>query len=295
MAITPARKKLNRRAETLEAWADEWPYTVELIPIDMLVVDDTYQRPPHRKFIADIVDTFDETLVGVLDVSERADSYAVLDGQQRLMAMQQKGKHGAYCAVYTGMEVPDEAAFFYKKNRDRMGMGAYYGFRARVVAGDLTASQIQETVEREGFVLSDSTNNREAVGAVSAVEIVWGYDSQVREECLTNVLQTVRDGAFGRKDSLHSSFLQGLGRFWQAYADDEVDRPVLHSIIHQFGPTALIGMAKEKRVVSSAVSKGQSVPWIMSRVLSEEYNRSKRAGHRGRTFAGRLPIERLGF
>jgi hypothetical protein len=274
--------------------AEEWPYKVELVPLSMLVVDDTYQRPPHRKFIADMVDSFDESLVGVLDVSERANIYAILDGQQRFMTMQQKGKHSCYCAVYGEMEIPDEAAFFYKKNRDRMGMGAYYGFRARVVAGDLNASQIQEAVEKQGFVLSDSTNNREAIGAVSAVEIVWGYDSQLRDECLTPVLETVQGGAFGRKDSLHSSFLQGLGRFWQAFADEEVDKPVLHSIISQFGPTALLGMAKEKRVVTSTVSKGQSIPWLVARVLSEEYNRSKRGQHRGRTFGGRLPIERLG-
>jgi len=274
---------------------DEWPYIVALLPTSKLFVDDSYQRPPHRKFISDMVDAFDETLVGSIDVSERSNGYAVLDGQQRFMAMQQVGKTACYASVYTGMTVPDEAAFFYKKNRDRMSMGAFYGFRARVVAGDLQATQIQETVEKEGFTLGDATNTRDVIGAVSAIETVWGYDSAHRDECLTNTLQTIHRAVFGRKDSLHSHMLQGLGRFWQTYADSEVDRPVLHAVMQEIGgPTAIIGRAKDKRVVSSTVSKGSSIPWLIARVLTEEVNRSLRGSRRGRNFQGRLPIERLG-
>ena len=282
-------------ARLQRAATEEWPYDVRLLPIEQLFVDDTYQRPPHRKFIADIVDAFDETLVGTIDVSERATGFAVLDGQQRFMAMQQVGKTACYSSVYAGMTVPDEAAFFYKKNKDRMSMGAYYGFRARVVAGDLTASQIQEAVEAVGFTLGESTNSRDVIGAVSAVETVWNYDSPHRDECLTRTLETIHSSVFGRKDSTHSHMIQGVGRFWQTYADEEVDRPVLHSVIQEIGgPTALIGLAKEKRVVTSAVSKGSSVPWVVARILSEWINRQLRGGSRGRTFSGRLPIERLG-
>src|SRR5262245_33102389 len=92
---------------------EEWPFEVKLLPLDRLLVDDTYQRPPHKKFIADNVEAFDETLVGTIDVSERRNGYAILDGQQRYLMMQQVRKAACYCSVYTGMSVPEEAAFFY--------------------------------------------------------------------------------------------------------------------------------------------------------------------------------------
>jgi hypothetical protein len=276
--------------------AEEWPYEVKLLPLGRMLIDDTYQRPPHRKFIADIVGSFDETLIGTLDVSRRkGTSYAILDGQQRFLAMQQISKRSAWCSIYTGMSLPEEAAFFYKKNRDRMSMGAYYGFRARVVAGDKNALDVQRAVEAAGFVLGPGSNQRDVIGAVSAVEIVWGYQSTHWSEVLTPTLQTIHRSLFGRKDSLHSFTLQGLGRFWQTYGDEEVDRDILGGVIHEIGgPTPLIGLAREKRVVSSTVSKGFSTPWMIARVLSDWYNRQVRGNKRGRHFAGRLPIERLG-
>lgn len=275
----------------------EWPFNVGLVYLADMLVDDEYQRPPALQFIAEGAATFDETLVGCLDVNERKNgSLAILDGQQRYRMMAIVGKTTCYASIYNGMTLADEAGFFYRKNKDRRNMSPYYGFRARTVAGDPEAIEIRMAVEAQGFVLSSSSNDREAIGAIRAVETVWTYSSQYREEALTPTLMTLRDSVMGRKDSLSSWLIMGIGRFWQSYADEEVERDKLSGVILPLGPTSLLGMARDRQAVTSASSgrPKSSMPWTIARLLAEEYNRSIRGSRRG-DFQGKLDMNRLGY
>lgn len=254
----------------------EWPFDVGLVPLRNLVVDDTYQRPPSHEFIARMASQFDPTLVGTIDVADRGKGiYAVLDGQQRFFAMTQVGKTACYCSIYSGMTLADEAGFFYRKNRDRKAMKPFYSFRARKIAGDEEAAQITDVVEAEGFILGPTTNDREVIGAIRAIEIAYGYQSEFREESLSPALRTVRESFFGRKGSLDATLLQGLGRFWQVVSDDEITDERLHEALGTVGPSGLLGMARDAAASTPRSSKGGvSMPWLVARKTGEIYNRS---------------------
>src|SRR5262252_750846 len=131
----------------------EWPFAVELLPLADLLVDHKYQRPPQQAFVDKLISEFDETLVGILDVAHRGNgTHAILDGAQRYQALL-KFKQTAWCAVYKGMSLAEEAMFFYRKNRNRRSVHPFYQFRALMVTGDKQSLAINKIVEDTGYKL----------------------------------------------------------------------------------------------------------------------------------------------
>lgn len=287
-AITPQLAQLPD-LERKRAHA-EWPFEVGLVPLADLIVDDRYQRPVHQQFVAEMAHSFDETLVGTIDVSQRRNGgYAVLDGQQRYMAMSQVGKTACWCSIYDNMTIADEAAFFYRKNRDRRAMKAYYGFRARVMAGDDDAVEIAKIVDDAGYVMGPHTNDHEVIGATNAIELVWGYASAHRDESLTATLKTLRAAYFGRKGSLSSDVLLGVGRFWQTFPDSAVKKTLLRDALDQFGgPGNMIGVGRDKWVVTAGQHR-RSLPMAVARAIVDGYNKKARAAG-----SARLDVRQVG-
>lgn len=257
----------------LDEEASEWPFTVELLPLDAMIVDRAYQRPTEERFIAGMVDDFDETLVGAIDVSDRkgTDVYAILDGQQRWEALKRVGKRTCYAATFADMDLQDEAGFFYRKNKDRRTMQGYYGFRARVVAGDLGAISVQDTVEAEGFRLGPKTDHEDVVASVAACETAWTWSSEHRDESLTPALRTIRENWRGQKGSLQSSTILAFATFWRAYPDEIVDEQTLKDSLGFLStPTNLINLGREKR------NQFPSLAVAMAEHLAETYNRRRK-------------------
>lgn len=288
--VRPALARLpdreSKRAKT------EWPFEVGLVPLSNLLVDDTYQRPPHHEFISREATRFDPTLVGTIDVSERTGRrYAILDGQQRYLMMLQVGKTACYCSIYTNMSIADEAGFFYRKNRDRMAMKPYYSFRARRVAGEPDAEDIARIVEHEGFSLGPTSNEEDVIGAVRAVETAYQMSSEAREQCLAHTLYTIREAFTGRKDCFNSTVIVGLGRFWQAYTDDEVQFDLLIQALQEMGPTGLLGLARDSVAIAPKGATGaQSMPKHIARHVAQLHNKKLPARAKGR-----LDVKRVGF
>src|SRR5262245_54278319 len=132
----------------------EWPFKVILVPLTKLFPEEEYQRPVEEDFVRKLTLTFDERLVGSIDVSAREDGrYAIIDGLQRVTAMIRIGKTHCYCAVYEGLSLAEEATLFFHKNRDRKQVHPYYHYRARLVAGDPSALAIEQIVKKAGFKL----------------------------------------------------------------------------------------------------------------------------------------------
>jgi len=278
----------------------EWPFDVGLVRLDRLIIDDSYQRPPHDYFIKDIASNFDETLVGTIDVSERKGTYfSVLDGQQRYHAMNLVGKTACYCSVYRNMSLADEAAFFYRKNRDRRTMKPYYAFRARVVANDPEAMQIQNLVEAQGFTLAPASNERDVIGAIVSIQRLYEMPTNnEREECISPALKTIRQSFYGRKESISSSILLGFGEFFREFSDEDLDFPVLWRVLEEMGPNVLLESARAIYIPVSGrqgfsgerMSKGLSVARIMAGAYNKAIN-PQRGG--SPTSGGRLDMRRL--
>jgi hypothetical protein len=269
----------------------EWPFEILLLPLDEMFADQVYQRPEHEPFIREMIIGFDERLVGAIDVAQRSgtrkksERYAILDGQQRWSTMKQVGKKTCWCAVYNGMTLPDEASFFYHKNRDRKTMAYYYAFRARLLSGDASAKMIAEIVESAAFRLGATTDSRDVIGSVRAVEDIYELPGGRWGNALTPTLDTVRACFYGRPSSLDGSLLRGLGRFYALYDRDELQIGHFREQLTALGPQLVLGRARDLND-SPNVGVGSKIGVAVATMLASIHNQ-------GLPRAQRIDLDRI--
>ena len=262
----------------------EWTFRIELVPIQKLFADPKYQRPPQTLFVTKLVETFDPTLVGTLDVSARADGrYALLDGLQRHSALTKLNYEDVWCAIYDGMSISDEASFFYRRNRDRRSVHPYYQFRARVLMGEDLAKGVDRAVRAQEFKLHVNANPDDHISAIRAAEDAYTYSSLTRPESLTPALRAIRASMYGRKGAKDGNLIRGLGRFFQSFSDDEIDYDHLYDVLAEVGPMVLIGRVADRSTYKGAGGgKGSSLSF--AREIAELYNKG---------FNRKLPLRQI--
>jgi hypothetical protein len=259
---------------------NEWPFAVELIKLGDLLVDLKYQRPPQEAFVVKLITEFDETLVGVLDVAERENgTHAILDGAQRYQALL-KHKKAAWCAVYKGMSISDEAMFFYNKNRNRRSVHPFYQFRALLVTGNKQAVHISRIVSSEGYKLGIGAAQDDVITAIRATEDAFLMRSLARQESLSAALRVMRACFYGRRGGKEGELIRGLGRFFQPFEDELIDLPWLIDKLAGQNPQTLLGRAEDK----AETTRHPRAYWFAKDVV-DIYNRGKPAGKR---LSGRL-------
>lgn len=255
--------------------AGEWPFRVELLPLDRCLVDHSYQRPAVWMFIRKIARTFDATLVGTIDVSERhkGASYAILDGQLRFEAMRLVGKTQVWASIYEGLDHQAEARFFLHKNRDRKAVHPYYTFRANLIAGDARWIAIDETVRKYGYEIAITSAMRAAENHISAIKACEeAFERKLGGNigalnCLDPTLKLLRETTLGRRHGQDAHLIRGLSRLFEAYGD-HLDWDRLRVVVADRGPDWIVGTAREEsRQASGAVGL-----WV-ARVVVAEYNR----------------------
>lgn len=262
----------------------DWPFEVQLIPLAKLFADESYQRPIHEPFIRELLIKFDERLVGSIDVSQRAGGkFAILDGRQRVETMQQLGKQGCWCAIYTGMTIPQEAAFFFHKNRDRKQMAYFYAFRARMLSGDVDAAMIGEIVTAAKFELGVKTDNMNMIGAVKAIEEVYEYPADKWPNCLAPTLDLIRTCFYGRVGSFDSSLIRGVGKFFQYYDRKEIQWRHFEESLRGLGPQLVLGRARDR---DDSLNISTRIGISVATTMAEIHNTGLAKGER-------LPLERL--
>lgn len=266
---------------------EEWPFKVELVQLTDCFADDAYQRPVHDLFTRDLVLRFDERLVGTIDVSRRPNGkLAIMDGLQRHTIMTEVGKTACWAAVYSGMTVKEEAEFFYHKNKDRKAIHPYYHFRARLVSGDPATEEINRIVEQRGFKLGVGQYSPEIIVAIKAIEKVYAYSSPFREECLSPSLDLIKRLWSGRKASTDGELIRGLGRFFQVFADWEIQYQHVEEVLAELGPQLVIGRAKDSIINITGGRGGSSGGFGIARTIGEIHNT-------GLTRDYRLDLKRL--
>ena len=239
-----------------------WPFRVELIPLEKLYADDSYQRPLDDHFVRRTVLAYDESLVGVIDVAATDDGrYAIMDGRQRYGASALVGKTAMWGAVYEGMERPEQARFFHHKNRDRKNVHPFYHFRARAVAGDPDAKMINRIVKRHGYKLGISAAQPDVITSIRGVEEVFGWTCEHRDNALDPTLEKIRHMWWDVKGGKDGTIIRGLGRFFAVYSDDEIQWRHLENSLAGVGPVIVQGRAKDlvRRLNTSTYSIGAAV------------------------------------
>lgn len=150
--------------------------TIEWVPINELLIDDSYQRSietrASSKLIEAIARDWDWDLFDVLKVSRRPDdSLFVVDGQHRRAAARLRGDITQLPCVLKRCAGPqDEARLFIAANRGRKAMSGLDDFRAAVGAGEPVAVQIETMVTAAGLKMARAASpHGQAPGEIAIV------------------------------------------------------------------------------------------------------------------------------
>jgi hypothetical protein len=246
-----------------------WPYRFEIVPLDELRVDESYQRP-LTNFWREVSEDFNPALVGTLIVSERRNgSKLIIDGQTRWEAMRARELPGAPCLIYTGLNKAQEAQLFADLQTRRRGMRTYDRFRAQLVAKDPTAVEISRIVEGRGFDLS-AQETPDTLRAIAAIE----YMHRVSPEHLAEVLDIVREvwgvpQGKGTHEAVSSAILKGLSVFIREQERLDYDR--LKSRLRDVTPKLLINQSYSIRTSEP----GLGVPGAVAKAILQQYGRRR--------------------
>ena len=263
----------DRRGSLDEA---DWPFEMRLLEIAALFADNAYQRPPVWPFIRRGAASFDERLVGAIDVAQRGRgaTFAILDGQQRFEMMKLVGKQTVWAAVYQGFDLQEEARFFLHKNKDKKAIHPYWTYRAQLTSGDEETAEITRLVESFGYRIwmTSATNHEEQnISAISALEQAFRRKTPSGETTLRPLLQVLKNSTFGRTSGQNTNMISGLSLFFRYYSDEEVDHKHLQERIAERGVPWLIGAARE-------TGFGNSLGGALTTVIVNEYNRGIEKG-----------------
>lgn len=256
----------------------ERPQIMMIAPIN-LRVDALTQRRRDDSHVNRIASSYDESLVGLLEVSHRADGYYVIDGQHRAAAAIKAG-HGDRplpCHVVEGLSIPEEARRFVGINSTPKRPNAVEVFKKRVTAEDPAAVEIGQIVEAAGLKIG-ITGHDGCVTAVGALETVYAGKVGRRRggpnpDLLIDTL-AVLGGAWGAtRDAYDATLIKAVGTVLDRHTE-KLDRERLCHLLAKSGTAAqTIGRAK-----SLADATRQSVVLAAAQVMVDIYNHNLRAG-----------------
>lgn len=139
------------------------------LPVDLIKIDDSYQRVINDKIIRAIMRNYDSNRVDVKLVNYRRSSkeggeFYILDGQHTLTVEKELGHKTLTCKVFIGLSKKEEAMLFSKQNEFRRSITAFAQYKAEVVAGMEPAISIKslcdsyniEVTQNKGFTSSNT-------------------------------------------------------------------------------------------------------------------------------------------
>lgn len=262
---------------------DEPESYITALRAGQLFADRTYQRDLNELRVERMASGLRVPLLGVLEVSERADGrYAIVDGQHRWAAVIEghplHEDAALVCNVHTRLTVEDEARLFYDIDAQRRMLSGWDRWKARRSSGDPEVRAIEETVARHELQVGMGAQGG-LISATKALEQVAELGgTQLLDETLGVVV-----AAFGRTtDALTGSLFHGVAQVLAHYDRDELDVMRLIEAMQGLAPRQLLARAGALR----EIHKGQ-LPRLVGVVLVERYNGTR--GRKLEDFITRVP------
>lgn len=169
MSSTALETKPDEDAPAAPAKPPYW----DVLPLDVLDVDATYQRP-LTTFVEKIQRKFDLSLLGVLCVSKRsAKQYAIIDGQTRAAALHRLGFEEAPCLVYEGLSHEREAWMFAQFQTARRAVHPADLFRSQVTSGDPNLVALHKLLAEHNFSITATRGEPREFVVPGALKWVW--------------------------------------------------------------------------------------------------------------------------
>lgn len=238
----------RRMAETILANTREiGSVRIGLLPLDLLFVDYSYQRPTRSK-VQKIAKDFDPNKAGFLLVSYRETDakFAIIDGGNRYEAAKLIGLPSLPCQILTDLSVEQEALVFAAQNENRVRLTENDLLKAQVCAGDEIAIGFQNLCNEFGLRLyrnqyTRDTNQPEMV-CVKTARSCYAENA----EAFRWVLSMIRRSGWATASKGHSVYtIKPLFNLYLANAENvnEIESKLL-PIMQKIAPVVMLAKAQ---------------------------------------------------
>lgn len=250
--------------------------TIELLPVDTIQVDMTYQRTLAPNKVKAMSTKFSKVAAGVLTVSLRENGqFFIIDGQHRLEAMKKCGVMLAECKVIQGLSIKEEAEIYIDCNTVRKNPIALDTFRARLVTNDPIAESIKGVVEKCGleiqFSYTGGGQGKRMPHSIWAVEAMGAIYRRGKEKLLEDVLSLTVASWPDEGDALKGSTLLGVMIFHLKY-QGKYSRDEFIAKMHITEFKSLY-----RRAQYHAESNGGAIQTAFAKALQEAYDKGKKS------------------
>lgn len=243
------------------------PLSVEMLPLDALLVDHSYQRKEvSESNTADLARRFSIQTAGALYVGLRVDGkFYVVDGQQRLIAMRKRGDiKKALCHVFLSRGPAHEAEEFRRTNTNRRPVSALYKFNADVMAGVEPETAIAKWLESARLRVVHEGSSLRAVSFISAFIQLWRRNIEASQAAIVTQLAICVDSP------LNVDIHKGL---WVLENNGIKTDPHIKKIVESGGKTALLRAIKAKKI-----ELGKAGERVSALGLLDIINKGRRGG-----------------
>lgn len=238
--------------------------TIEVVLLDDLNVDNTYQRDLDHGLVNKIAQEWDIAAAGPIVVSRRADgSMWIVNGQHRAAGAKQAGETEILAQVVHGLDRAGEAVLRLKGNT-RRGDTAQERFRAQVAAGNEESLAILKIAEQFGTTVNYSNNAFTGINSVSALETLYRRDEGVTLVRVLEVIQDAWDTVGGKYVSV--STLKSIAWFLERHSG-EMKRARFIERMRGAGLEEL-----DRKARSHKAAQGGAMWTNYYRAMVEEYN-----------------------
>lgn len=266
---------------TPEPVSEKLPPYITTLPASSLFVDLSYQRPLDELRVVRMAAEYDRTLLGVLEVSERADGrFAIIDGHHRWALVRNAEDDDAHlvCQAHRGLTPAEEARLFYELDVKRRSLTGWDRWWARHGAGDPDVLAIEAVAERHGIKIGAATRDGilRATRACEDVVALGGLD------LLDNALTVILAGYGNTADALDGAQIHGVALVLHHYDRDELDVDRLVTQLQGIPPRQV----KARAVALREAQKGV-LPRLVACVIVDRYNSGR--GRQLEPFVARVP------
>ena len=188
----------------------------ELIPIKMLVSNQTYQRPISSAHVGRTAQNFNIYQVNPVKVSRRDGTNYVFDGQHTIETIATASgsrETPVWCMIYDDLEYEQEADIFANQKKHTRPLKSIEIFNAHIEAESDVQLTIKSIVESYNLTIS-ARKIPGHISAVSALEYIFDkYGYHVLDRTLFLLVSTWE----GEVDSLGCNMLKGMAKLIVAY------------------------------------------------------------------------------
>lgn len=256
------------------------PPTLEWVAVDLLQLDDSYQRTmgtsASKRILNGMRRLWNWRLCQPLVVSRREDgSMWVVDGQHRLTGARERGDIPHLpCVVLLGSSASEEADTFVALNDQRVTLSQYDIFHAAIVGGNADAIAVMKLLDDAGLkhARHGSTANwkpREIFCGPMLARSIKRFNEAIVRNALTALAEAYPD----RVVTASSSLLRGLFIVYRDYANKpDFDPDSFIAAMGECAPDCWLEEAREVRVANPTYS----MPEAMSEALMDTWDLYKR-------------------